>query len=357
MKRHINMGSIGQFKHAVKSVTRIYQFEGMEDGLPRYNPSKLLPILAVLGTEKIHGTNAAVCYSEPDGFWVQSKERIITPEKDNAGCAFIATSQQAVWVKLIKDLAEEYKIDLKNNIISLYYEFCGSNIQKKSAVLGLDKLAIIFQHFKVSPLVPLTEDPNAEDGKWYVTVAKGKFISCHDKNIYHILDFPCVMLDIDFNNTDSAVDKMTVLTEDVENNSGVANYFNKPENVGEGYVWSLMLGGKLIRWKTKGKKHTSSKVKTLKPVNKEAEQKKQEFAQAMCPAWRLEQAWQTVFGINEEKAEPSEKFTGDFLRAVIADVMKEEQDALTEAGYIPKDVNSSISKCARIWFFDQLSNI
>ena len=44
---------------------------------------------------------------------------------------------------------------------------------------------------------------------------------------------------------------------------------------------------------------------------------------------------------------------GDFIRAVIGDVVKEELDILTEAGIEPKDINKYIGKICRDYFFEQ----
>jgi hypothetical protein len=225
----------------------------MKDGVPQYDSSCTLPVITAIGTEKIHGTNAAVCYSESDGFWVQSRKGIITPEKDNAGCAFMATAVEHIWIFLIQKLANEYAIDLKTNVISLYFEWCGGNIQKLAAVSGLSKRAIIFQHFKVSPLKPLTEDPDAKDGMWYTTTTQEVPVNNHMYGIYNTLDFPYVELGVDFNSPAGVINEMAALTAAVEKNSGVAAYFEKPENIGEGYVWALVLeNGSLLRWKTKG---------------------------------------------------------------------------------------------------------
>jgi hypothetical protein len=104
----------------------------------------------------------------------------------------------------------------------------------------------------------------------------------------------------------------------------------------------------------KGEKHSKSKVKKLKKVDSVKEQAKIEFANYATPAWRLEQAVQTVCGINNEIQEPNIKLTGDVIRAVIKDVMKEESDVLAEKGLEPKEVNAYISKIVSKWFREYL---
>lgn len=86
MKRFITFGSIEQFRSVVKAAKYV-------------EPT---PVLKAFGTEKIHGTNASVCYSEPDGFWVQSRNGIITPQNDNAECALYAEKNKEAWLGIIE---------------------------------------------------------------------------------------------------------------------------------------------------------------------------------------------------------------------------------------------------------------
>ena len=105
------------------------------------------------------------------------------------------------------------------------------------------------------------------------------------------------------------------------------------------------------KFKVKGERHSTSKVKTLKPVDEVKENAKREFANYACPAWRLEQMWDETF---PEGASPQIQQIGAFLRAVIADVHKEESDILEEKELTPKDVNGTISQLAKQWFMERL---
>ncbi len=350
-KRFITFGSIGQFRQVLKTVTEVAKFVRLdENNNPIYNHSATMPIITGTVTEKIHGSNAAVCYSEPDGMWFQSRKNIITSEQDNAGCAFFAATKMDVWLEIINTLACDYNINLCENIISVYYEWCGGNIQKSSAVSGLDKRAIIFQHFKVSPI----EHSEDEVSCWHAT----NHASFNEHDIYNIMNFPNYLVVIDFDRPSIAQNKLIkMVEEDIEPNSPVGKQFGVDGNVGEGVVITFEYKGSIQRFKVKGEKHSKSRVKTLKPVNIIKEQKKIDFVNTVaCTPSRLEQAWQVVFGIDNELNEPDIKFTGDFLRAVIKDVMKEEMDLIAETGCEPKELNPMISKSARIWFMEQLDS-
>jgi hypothetical protein len=363
MKRFIKYPSIEQFRSIIRDVTHTARFDGLdEDNNPIYKNVEL-PTITAVATEKIHGTNAAVCYSHSDGMWVQSRKNIITPEKDNAACAFNVEQNKESWMNIIETLAEEHNIDLDTQIISVYFEWCGGNIQKNACVSGLDKMAIIFKHFKVSPIEPSEEIPAV----WYETKVKetdayGDFESfgwvCNETNrIFNVHNFPTYDIEIDFNQPLMSQNEMIKLVEEViEPNSPVGKQFGIENNIGEGIVVSFMYKDQLFSFKVKGEKHSSSKVKTLKPVDEEKEQKKQEVAQKVTPAWRLEQMFDEANDVING-GEPTIKNIGTFLKLLNKDILKEESDTIADAGFEPKEIFGSTSKIAKVWYQDQLNEL
>lgn len=371
-KRVVKMPSIDQFRNTIRNVQHQAQYVGYnkETDETIMNRDAVLPVITATGTEKIHGTNAAVCYSNPDGFWVQSKDNIIPiPEgepnagMDNMGCAFTAEHIDHVWLNIINLLADENDVNLDENIITVYYEWCGGNIQKNSALTGFQKKAFIFQHFKISPIEQILDvngkQVNAIWKETFYTHGKDKvWVDAVDHSIFNVNKFPKWDIVIDFNAPGEAQNKMIdIVVNDIEPNSPIGSKLGKEGNVGEGMVVAFTYQDVLHRFKVKGDKHSASKVKTLKPVDTVLEQKKVDFANEVCTAGRLEQAWQSIFGLNDEIMRPTVKATGDFLRAVIKDVWKEESDIAFERGLEPKAVNSLISKVARIWFMGELDKL
>lgn len=354
MKRFISFGSIEQFRNVIKKVQKTAQYFGQdENDEPIIDHNAPIPKVSVTASEKIHGTNGSVCYSNHDEFWIQTRNNIITPEKDNAGCAFFCKNNIELWKSIIFDLAIEYDVDLDKNIISIFFEWAGGSIQKNSACTGLDKRAVVFQHFKVSPLDP----SETECATWHETKINNLWIECKVHNIYNIMNFKTWEFEIDFEQPLLSQNKMIeIVSSEVEPNSPAGKSMGKDGNTGEGIVVTFLYKDSLQRFKVKGEKHSKSKVKTLKPIDEEKEKVKIEFANYACSPGRLEQAWQTVFGIDNEIQEPDVKLTGDFLRAVMHDVIKEESDIMTEKGLEPKMVGSVISKIARTWFMTELDN-
>ena len=353
----ISYGKIGQFRNVVRDISHTARFVGLDDdGEAIYDNSAKLPTIKFVATEKIHGTNGAVCYSYPDGMWFQSRKNIITPEKDNAGCAFFCKSKIALWEGMVSYLALRDSIDIEKHIISVYFEWCGGSIQPKSAFSGLDKRAYIFQHYKVSPI-----EPSEEENAYWLPV--GDFPDSLEKlnehNIFLATQFENFSFEIDFENPSLAQNGMASVVEDViEPNSPAGKMLGIDGNVGEGIVCTAFWNGQLYRFKVKGEKHSKSKVKKLAKVDEATEQKKIDFVNTYaCTSSRLEQAWQEMFGINNEKKEPSRKETGDFIRWVINDIVAEEIDIMVEMGLEPKMVNSKIANVAKHWFFEQLDKI
>jgi len=224
-QRFISFGSIEQMPTVIKNVKRQAQFIGVdENGDAIYDSSKKAKPVTVTMSEKIHGTNAAVCYNNRTGFYVQSRKNIITPEKDNAGCAFAQTQNKEVWIDIIENLSARHDIDLDKYIISIFFEWAGGSIQKNACVSGLDKSAFIFQHFKVSPLIPLADsDGQMEPAKWFETSDfvddEGDFtvlkiwVEHPESNIYNVMNFPTWEVELDFERPDLARNKIIELVE------------------------------------------------------------------------------------------------------------------------------------------------
>lgn len=315
------------------------------------------PVVRFDATEKIHGTNAGICFSEADGIWAQSRENIITVEKDNAGFAFFVEQNKDVIIKIIRELAEENRIDLNKNIISLYGEWAGGNIQKNSALTNCEKVFVIFEHFKVSPSEP-SED---EKAIWFRTITYTDFGVPHpvmewaeskENRIYNIMNFQRWSFDIDFNAPERAQNDLIALVEDIiEPASPLGKAFGQEANIGEGIVCShLTADGALIQFKCKGEAHSAkSKVTTLKPVDTAKLDKIDACVKEITHNWRYEQGLVTVFGSDYEQTIDRKKM-GDYLKWVAADTLKEELDLISQFGFEPKDVMGKVQAEAKRYF-------
>lgn len=364
MKRFISYGSIEQFRNVVKKVRETSQYIGYDEEKNKaiFDRSIKAPTLEFIGSEKNHGSNASVCFGSGD-FWIQSRKNIITPEKDNAGCAFFVEQTKESWLEIINNLATYHKIDLDKNIISLYFEWVGGNIQRKSCMSGLDKRAVIFQHFKISPLESQnTKDENDTTSYWLETKIVQKcrefWLDIDDKGIYNVMNYKVWNISIDFENPLMSQNKIIEYVEEMESNSPIGQAMGKDGNIGEGIVWTSIWNNQLLRFKSKGNLHSrgSGKVKNLKPVDEVFEQKKIDFVNNIaCTESRLEQSYNEVFDtINGGKGDV--KKTGDYIRSVIKDIMKEEMDIMLDLGIEPKQINGKVSKVSREYMLSRLDN-
>jgi|694.fasta_scaffold89211_5 hypothetical protein len=343
MKKMIKFPSIDQFRTVVSNINRQYNFVGLdENGEAIYDPSLPKPTLKFKGTVKLHGTNAGVSYNEESGMWAQSRENIITPEHDNAGFAFFAHSHETEFLRLFIDVANKEDIDMHKNTISIYGEWVGKGIQKGVGISNIEKSFFIFG-VKITPHTGTEEELKANPSYW----VESSYLQNTDVRIYNIEDFQTYEIEIDFNMPQLVQNKLSDLTIAVEEQCPVAKHFGL-EGIGEGIVWSIDFNGVVHRFKVKGEKHSSSKVKTLAAVDVEKLNSINEFVQYVVTESRFNQAVENTFPNNE----PIDiKKMGDLIRWVVNDVIKEEMDTLVKNGLEPKDVNKYVSSKVREMFF------
>ena len=340
MKKMIKFPSIEQFRSVVATVLRQYNFVGLDDnGDAIYDTTKPKPTLTFKGTVKLHGTNAAVSWNAVSGMWAQSRENIITPEKDNAGFAFFVESHKEAFAELFKQIDSRVMETFTHTTITIYGEWCGGNIQKGVGITNLEKSFFIFG-------VKITPNPEEETPRPAYWVDYN-YLKSPENKIYNIDDFPTYSMDIDFNMPQLVQNKLSELTIAVEEECPVAKAFGF-SGIGEGIVWSTNLNGNVHRFKVKGEKHSSSKVKTLAAVDTEKLESIQSFVEYAVTESRFKQALENVFP-NDEPIE--NKKLGDVIRWVVNDVIKEEMDTMADNKIEPKDVNKYLSSKVRDMFF------
>lgn len=337
-RRHIKYPSTDQFRNTVTNINRAYNYIGQdEDGNAIYDHTLAKPTVTFTGTVKLHGTNFAANFNEISGMWCQSRENIITSEKDNAGAAFFAESRKDVLQEFFYEIAVKHNIDLSYNTITIYAEFAGSSIQKGVGICNLEKSLFPFA-VKVSPI----QDETA--AYW---LENYDVITSTADRIYDIREFGWVNIDIDFNYPELSQNKLQELTLKVEEQCPVAKHFGF-EGIGEGYVWTAFINDTRHTFKTKGQLHSSSKVKTVASVDVEKVNSIKEFVEYSVTDSRFNQALENVFPNNE----PIDiKKMGDLIRWVVNDIIKEEMDTLVKNGLEPKEVNGKVAEKVKEKFF------
>jgi len=343
MKKMIKFPSIEQFRTVVTNINRHYNYVGLdENGDAIYDHTLPKPTLTFKGTVKLHGTNAAVCGNGTSGIWAQSRENIITVEKDNAGFAFFVESYKEVFAAFMGGIVAKLDLDFSKNTISIYGEWCGGNIQKGVGISNIPKSFFIFG-VKITPHTNTEEELKANPAYW----VDYSYLKAPGVNIYNIDDFPTYSIDIDFNMPALVQNQLSELTIAVEEECPVAKAFGF-SGIGEGIVWATEVKGIVHRFKVKGERHSSSKVKTLASVDVEKLEGIQKFVEYAVTESRFNQSLENTFPNNE----PIDvKKMGDVIRWVVNDVLKEEMDTMVANNIEPKDVNKYISTKVREMFF------
>jgi len=302
-----------------------------------------MPTLEYRGTVKLHGTNAAIVYTwdmlqHEYVMHAQSRKNIITPQSDNAGFAAFAHTSNT---EALRDTIEKVMgndLGYTPEVVRVYGEWCGGNIQKGVAINGLEKMFVIFA-VKV-------------DNQW-LSDTQLSVVKLPDARIYNILDYPSHTITIDFNNPEQSTNKLVELTNAVEAECPVGKAFGNEGGIGEGIVWTCITEGwrqSRYWFKVKGEKHQSSKTKTLAPVDIERVNNMKELVSNLVTESRLNQGLEQL---RMAKLDITRKNVGPFLKWIVGDIIKEELDTIMGNGFEPKEIQGQISKVARDWFFQE----
>ena len=341
MKKHISYPKITQFRNVVSNINREITFTGLdEDGNAIYDPSIKKPTLTFKGTVKLHGTNAAVCINK-DGFYVQSRSNIITPEKDNAGFALFAYSKQNEFEELFSEIIQS-DLDLNlidGYIISIYGEWAGKGVQKSVGISELEKAFYVFG-------VKVSKPQDEEFNSYWIDSTNVRNTDCR---IFNVEDYETYSIDVDFNMPQLSQNKFGEITEKVENECPISKAFGINNGLGEGVVWSVEYKDSVHRFKVKGGKHSVTRVKKLASIDIEKLKTIQDFITYAVTENRFNQAIENVFGSGNLDI----KKMGDLIRWFVKDVASEEMDTMLDNGLEPKDVNKYISTKVREMFFKE----
>lgn len=236
--------------------------------------------------------------------------------------------------------------------IKISGEFCGQGVQKGVGISFLPKKSLFIFGIKAGET-----DQKLKQG-WLPVELTSELTSTdtHVAGIYAITDFPTKRVSIDFQNAVMSQNFLVEATHEVEKECPVAKQLNLvnadgvPQLLGEGLVWTpesedyCWDSGNCF--KTKGEKHSVSKVKSVAAVDPEKLNSIKEFVDYAVTENRLQQ------GLNEVGSD--QKLIGTFIGWISKDISKEESDTLESSNLTMKDVGGMIANKARIWYISQL---
>ena len=320
MREIIKFGSIGQFRNFIKTM----QYLGWRK-------------INLIGTVKIHGTNSSVGLDLKDNsLFYQSRNRVLSLDDDNYDFAKYIEDNKPEFLKIFDEIKNTINTEKYDSII-IYGELAGKGIQNKVAVSQIDRFFAPFS------IVGVNKDTVDElDVKLSIN---------ESIRFYPVETFGVYNVQLDLDNVHLAQQEIKDLTISVENECPVGKYFGV-SGTGEGIVFTDET--KQYSFKSKGEKHSVSKVKVIADVDIEKINKIKDFVDYSVTENRLNQGIEYLKEMNKELDISN---IGDFLRWLANDVLKEEQDVITENGLDNdlKAIMKSVSSKGRKWLMDKIN--
>jgi hypothetical protein len=313
----------------------------------------IAPIITFTPKIKLDGTNAAVQVHGDGTIVAQSRNQIITPDKDNAGFA--------AWVECEK----EYFLNLakvpNGNNITIFGEWCGSGIQKRTAISAIGKrifavFAIkIGKSFVIEPSMISHYMSSGDHGG-----GNAAYPSTHPHRDIYILPFGNERITIDFSDIDSikkGVEAANAAVACVEKQDPWVVRTFEVDGLGEGLVYYASFHDTGCydvdySFKAKGEKHRVTKSKEAVETDPEVLKSMGEFVEKFVTEQRMMQ------GLDEgANGDTSMKSMGAFLKWINQDVAKEGRDELEESGIEWKQVQKPVTIKAKKWFMAKSSEL
>lgn len=341
---HYKFNSIEQFRHQHKALREFIQFKEMVNDEPTWDYTRELPTVIVNCTEKIHGNYAGVVCAD-NQIYAQSRNKVLAIGDDNAGFALFIEQHKSLISNIFTVLKAHHSLVDTDKLI-LSGEWAGGSIQKNSALSGVDKKLLIFPNFKVI---------HADES---VSTLSTSCLSLISENIYMLASFPDTTFTttIDFN-SEISVNEFLALMEQkiaqIEESSPAGRFFDKPNNMGEGFVCTFKATNargqtKDFIFKCKGEQHSQSNViKTQSAQSTEELTALNTFVDSICHSWRFEQGVVESCG-NVDSADM--KHMGTYLKWVTTDTLKEESDLIVNSGFEVKQIISRVNDRAKKYF-------
>ena len=302
----------------------------------------------------MHGTNAGIVLDDQGNYYAQSRNNVLSIDKDNAGFAAYALQPKVKsFIDTLLTFIPVNGLDVKAVVV--YGEWAGQGIQKGVAISEVDKF---FAPFSIC-LYTKSEKEGVDYDRHFVDISYLDDFYNEDLRIFPVTmrNLGIENIEINFSelnlaNASNVLAEKTLLVEECD---PFAKFYFGIEGLGEGVVWRLVGDGVKtygdLAFKVKGEKHSVSKVKTIAPVNVERIEKITEFVEYSCTENRLNQG---LDYLKEQGLPLDPTSTGDFIRWVMNDILKEESDVLLENGLTWKNVQGMLAKKAQSFYKEKI---
>lgn len=324
--------------HSIESLRHLC--EGV-NGYCEATGRDIKPVVKFRGTVKLHGTNAGVHVLSHGVVTAQGRNSVLTIQQDNFGFAHFVHGREAVFNNMHHALTNHQLI---NHELTFYGEWCGQGIQKGVGVAQVAKHFVVFDVY------------DHTDERWLDIVDEVKFsdellATLNHFDVWLITQVPTYEVTIDFNDPIPAAELISQYTLQVEAECPWAK-FRGVEGVGEGIVWKAVNYPVNLYFKSKGEKHKKGGPKQHVAVDPEKVKGISELVDLILPEWRLEQGIQFLRENNLPVANTS---TGQYLKWIAQDILKEESDRIAANPYPWKEIQGTVMVRAREYFLHQLN--
>lgn len=307
---------------------------------------------------KLHGANLAVGVG-PEGAWVQSRTALLSAEDDLYNAH---KSLSGVMKKLLSARAEEIA---HGHRIVVFGEWGGSGIQKKDAVTLIGRKAFF-------PFLVAVTPPGFEEGedarvdrraiRAYTDPEQIRRLIGFEDDLVIVIPWAGPAVEFSSDALDATARALDAVNDAAERVGDVDPFILEKfgiEGPGEGLVFVPdSASGEIsledysdLTFKAKAERHrvkASAKAATTKteiPADVFA------FVETFATDNRMEQILSEKLGGDADKGR-----TGEFVKAVVGDVMKESVPERSALGVDDKVVSGLISKRASAWFLNKAEN-
>lgn len=307
---------------------------------------------------KLHGANLAVGVG-PEGAWVQSRTALLSPEDDLYNAH---KSLSGVMKKLLSARAEEIA---HGHRIVVFGEWGGSGIQKADAVTAIGRKA--FFPFLVAITPPgFEESDDVRDDRRAINAYTDpdqirRLIGFEDEMIIMLpWAGPAVIFSSDdLDGTGRALDAVNATAEAVGEQDPFIKAMFGVEGPGEGLVFVPDTASGAVSledysnltFKAKAERHRVKASAKAASARAEIPADAVAFADTFATDNRMEQMLSEKLG-----GEADKRRTGEFVKAVVSDVMKESVPERAALGVDDKVISGLISKRASAWFVERAEN-
>jgi hypothetical protein len=345
-------------RQVVREVKGRTNYAGRDENNEPIFEERTQPTLSFLGTVKLHGTNASVV-QQPDGtLTCQSRNQDfgVPGEEGHFGFVKFITERQDIVNQMFASIRNSIKY-AADKPIALYGEWVGRGINAGHAVHQLtEKRWVLF----VARIKSNGEDKEYDEEEIHLSwlVPNFPFNKPSETRIHNIYQYPTYQIDINFNDVNASQDKLTELTNAIEECCPFGKA-NGVEGMGEGIVWQCISPpwnlSSRFWFKTKGPKSMETVPRKDRKVEIDTELAKtiQEFIDTTVTTNRLEHGVQYL---RENGHEITERSTGVFLKWFVGDLLREEVDRLALSKSETGKLRKEISVVARRWFFSYIKD-